>query len=123
MTEQNLSLLQQFINYNLLSIYIPKRTYLHSELKTKIEENKEIEEEIRTLILVDWFNKLNSVLKNKNLYPNLKYSRYGGVHNLSNIIYEFSFDISGINHLLSLIEIMTWTSKTIWKYKETNWIF
>ena len=107
LTEQNLNLLQQFINYNLLSIYMPKRTYLHSELKTKIEGNKEIEEVIRTLILVDSFNNLNAVFKNRNLYPNLKYSRYGGVHNLSNIIYDFSFDIGGINHLLSLIEIMT----------------
>ena len=107
LTQQSLSILQNFIYYNLISIYIPTRTYLASEMKTKIEGTKEINEEIKTMILVDSINNFHAVFINNTLYQHLKYSRCGGVHILSNIISDFSFDIGGINHLLPLIEIMT----------------
>ena len=107
LTEQSLDELAKFIIYNLISIYIPTRTYIHSELKTKIEGSKEIDEEIRMTILVDSISNFNAGLNNKNLFPNLMYSINGGIHILSNILYDFSFDIGGINHFLPLIEVMT----------------
>ena len=107
LSEQTLNELKKFINYNLVSIYTPTRTYINSELKTKIVGNKEIDEEIKTIILVDSISYFNACLNNNNLYQNLIYSLHGGVHNLSNIFYDFSFDIGGINHFLPLIEVMT----------------
>ena len=107
LSEKNLSTLQKFIYCCLRAIYIPTRTYLTSEIKTKIEGTKEVNEEIKIMILVDSTNSFNAVFKINNIYKNLKYSRYGGVHILSNVFSDFSFDIGGINHLLPLIEIMT----------------
>ena len=107
LADQNLSELSKFIENNLVSIYIPTRTHINSELKTRIEDSRQIDEEIRATILVDSINNFNVVLKNNNLYPNLMYSINGGVHILSNIFYDFSFDIGGINHFLPLIEVMT----------------
>ena len=105
--EESLNELQKFINYNLLSIYIPTRTYINSYLETKKEEKKSIDIEIKEIILVDSINNLNAILENSNLYPNLTYSRSGGVHLVSNILNNFSIDFGGINHLLPLIEVMT----------------
>jgi hypothetical protein len=107
LSEQSLNELSNFIHYNLLSIYIPTRTYINSELKTKIEGNKEVDEEQKITILVDSICNFNACLNNNNLYPYLMYSINGGVHILSNIFYDFSFDIGGINHFLPLIEVMT----------------
>ena len=103
----NLNELSLFIEDNLLSIYLPTRAYINSELKTRKDGPITIDEEIKTIILVDSVNNFNGFLKNNNLYKNLKYSINGGIHILSNIIYDFSFDIGGITHIFTLIEVMT----------------
>ena len=103
-SDQNLNTLKQFIDNNLISIYIPTRTIFTSYLKTKIEEKKTIEEINKNIILLDSINNFNANLKNNN---NLSSSRIGGVHILTNIFQDFSMDIGGINHLLPLIEVMT----------------
>ena len=107
LSEESLTELQKFIDYNLCSIYIPTRTYVNSYFDTKIEGTKATDIEIREIILVDSINNLNATIKTSNLYPKLSYSISGGVHKLSNILNDFSIDIGGINHLLPLIEVMT----------------
>ena len=107
LSEESLSELKKFIKYNLISIYIPTRTYINFYLDTKIEGTKSRDIEIREIVLVDSINNLNATLKTSNLYQNLDYSRNGGVHIVSNILNDFSIDFGGINHLLPLIEVMT----------------
>ena len=103
-SDQNLNSLKQFIDNNLISIYIPTRTIIRSYLKTKIEDKKSIDEIIKDIILLDSISNFNAYLKNNN---NLSSSRMGGVHILTNIFQDYSMDIGGINHFLPLIEVMT----------------
>ena len=103
-SDKNLNNLKQFIDNNLISIYIPTRTIISSYLKTKIEDKKSKEEVIKDIILLDSICNFNAYLKNNN---NLSSSRIGGVHTLKNIFQDFSMDIGGINHFLPLIEVMT----------------
>ena len=107
LSEQNLQKLKQFIDKNLKSIYIPTRTFILSNLTTKIEGTESKEEETREILLIDSIFNFNAYFKNNKLYDNLSYSRSGGVHCLKNIFQDFSMDIGGINHLLPLIELMT----------------
>ena len=107
LSEENLNLLIKFIEHNLITMYIPTRTFLSSNLKINKEETAETFEEIKSIILIDSLFYFKAYLNTNNLYPNLKYSRNGGVHILSNILLDFSFDIGGINHFLPLIEVMT----------------
>ena len=107
LSDEKIKDLKNFINYNLISLYTPTRTYINSYLKTKIEGTKSIIEVIREIILVDSINNFNVKLNNNSLYSNLSFSMSGGVHTLSNIIQDFSMDIGGINHFLPLIEVMT----------------
>ena len=99
--------IQNFIKYNLISLYVPTRTYVNSYIKTRIEGTTEISEIIREVILVDSINKHDIIMNNKDLYQNLSFSRNGGVHTLSGNFQDLSIDIGGMNHLLPLIEVMT----------------
>ena len=103
LSDQNLNELKDFIKFNLLSIYMPTRSFLNTNPKIKNNESQEI----NNIILIDSVNNLNAYLNNPNLYNNSIFSRNGGVHILSNILQDFSIDIGGINHLLPLIEVMT----------------
>ena len=126
LSDESLNELGKFINYNLISIYIPTRTFINSnkekegketkEIKeketnerkeTKEKEKKETYEEIKNITLIDSLFYFNAHLNTENFYPNLMYSRNGGIHILSNILLDFSLDIGGINHFLPLIEVMT----------------
>jgi len=91
--DKSLDDLNKFINNNLISIYVPTRTLVNSQ------ENREI-------LLIDSINNFNANLSNSELYQNLRYGRGGGVRLLSNILTDFSIDINGINHIITLIEIM-----------------
>ena len=107
LSDESLNELRQFINHNIISMYIPTRAFINSNLKINKEETKETFEEIKNIILIDSIFYFNAYLNTDNLYQNLMYSRNGGVHTLSNILLDFCFDIGGINHFLPLIEVMT----------------
>ena len=87
--------IQNFIKYNLISLYVPTRTYVNSYIKTRIEGTTEISEIIREVILVDSINKHDIIMNNKDLYQNLSFSRNGGVHTLSGNFQDLSIDIGG----------------------------
>ena len=106
MSDKNLDNLNKFINNNLISIYVPIRTLVNSYNQPKKEDEQQTEEENREILLIDSINNFNAKLSNSELYKNLIYGRGGGVRLLSNILTDFSIDINGINHIISLIEIM-----------------
>ena len=105
--DDNFIQFKKFIKYNLISIYSPTRTLANSSFQTKIVENKQIEEIIKEILLIDSINNFHANLCISELYPNSIYGLGGGVRLLSNIINDFSIDVNGVNHLLPLIEIMT----------------
>lgn len=84
----------KFMTFNLISLYIPTRMVVEND-----NHNKKI-------ILVDSFSNLNANFNINELYPNLIYSKYGGLLILKNLLTDFSVDLNGINHLLPCIEIM-----------------
>ena len=90
----NIDDISKFLKYNLISIYIPTRIIEHKENGNK------------KFLLNDSFNNLNAIFNINELYPNLLYSKYGGISLLQNQIRDFSVDLNGINHLLPCIEIM-----------------
>jgi len=118
----NLLEIKNFIKYNLISIYSPTRTTVNSSLQTKILDNKQIEEEIQEIILIDSNINFHASLNIPELYPNSAYGLGGGVRHLSNIIMDFSIDVNGVYHLLSLIELMTDYNELLTKDNFSNFI-
>ena len=114
--------IKQFIKNNLISIYSPTRTIVNFSLQTKIVDNKQIDEKIQEIILIDSNNNFNANFNIPELYPNSAYGLGGGIRQLSNVIMDFSIDVNGVNHLLSLIELMTDYNELLTKDNFSNFI-
>ena len=104
--------IDKFIKYNLIALYSPTRLIIEKENGKK------------KCILADLQNNLNAIFNINELYPNLSYSKYGGVRLLKNVLQDFSVDLNGINHLLPCMEIMVdypelLTSDNLSKYMQT----
>ena len=104
--------IDKFIKYNLIALYSPTRLIIEKENGKK------------KCILADLQNNLNATFNINELYPNLSYSKYGGVRLLKNVLQDFSVDLNGINHLLPCMEIMVdypelLTSDNLSKYMQT----
>ena len=89
----NLNEFRDFLNNNLIAIYLPTRVDLPSQCKNRPLSNTP------QLILRDSINNLDAEFSTK--YPPLN-----GVHTYSRINDDFS-KIDGINNILPIIEIMT----------------
>ena len=105
-SDKSLDNLNKFVNNNLISIYVPTRTLVNSYHQNNQKNMEQSEEEIREILLIDSTNDFNAKLSKSKLCKNLRYGRSGGVRLLTNILTDFSIDINGINHIISLIEIM-----------------
>ena len=105
--DDNFKDIKEFIMNNLISIYTPTRYIVNSSLQDKIIDNKQINETIQEIVLIDSIYNFHANLNIPKLYPNSTFGREGGIRLLSMVINDFSIDVNGVNHLLPLIELMT----------------
>ena len=68
--DDNFIEIKKFIKYNLISIYSPTRTLVNSFFQTKIVDNKQIDEIIKEILLIDSINNFHAKLNIPELYPN-----------------------------------------------------